>query len=273
MSNRADRLWTWIFGDTLREIDERAVAYVASPQGRTLDRRVVLVLMTAAACLIFRHYLGDRQWAHTLLEGARAVGLAEGTGRPRASLIDQYTYWACVRVVGYFVIPALVIRHALGGSLADYGGRLRGSFTSVGVYGSMLAIALVLVALASGTEPFLAKYPFYRPAPGEPLWPHFYRWEVVYALQFIATEFFYRGFLVHGLKHRFGTYAVLIAMVPYCMIHFGKPLPETAGAVIAGIALGLMSLKTGSVWMGALLHILVAWAMDFASLRSQGLFF
>ncbi len=273
MSDRAHRLWTWIFGDTLREIDDRAVAYVASPQGRTLDRRVVLVLMTAAVCLIFRHYLGDRQWAHTLLEVARAVGLAEGTGRPRASLIDQYTYWACVRVVGYLVLPALVIRHLLGGSLADYGGRLRGSFTSVGVYGSMLAIALVMVALASGTEPFLAKYPFYRPAPGEPLWPHFYRWEVVYALQFIATEFFYRGFLVHGLKHRFGTYAVLIAMVPYCMIHFGKPLPETAGAVIAGIALGLMSLKTGSVWMGALLHILVAWAMDFASLRSQGLFF
>jgi membrane protease YdiL (CAAX protease family) len=55
-------------------------------------------------------------------------------------------------------------------------------------------------------------------------------------------------------------------MVPYCMIHFAKPLPETFGAIIAGVVLGFMSLATRSIWMGALLHIAVALTMDLAAL-------
>jgi membrane protease YdiL (CAAX protease family) len=98
------------------------------------------------------------------------------------------------------------------------------------------------------------------------------RWEVVYAVQFVALEFFFRGFLVHGLKHRFGVYSVLVMTVPYCMIHFGKPMPEATASIIAGVALGLVSLATRSIWLGAALHISVAWGMDAACLARRGLF-
>ena len=54
--------------------------------------------------------------------------------------------------------------------------------------------------------------------------------------------------------------------VPYCMIHFGKPMPETFGAIGAGVVLGFMSLKTRSIWLGAMLHVAVAWSMDAAAL-------
>jgi membrane protease YdiL (CAAX protease family) len=46
------------------------------------------------------------------------------------------------------------------------------------------------------------------------------------------------------------------------MIHFGKPIQETLGAIVAGILLGFMALKTRSIWLGAALHIAVAWTMD-----------
>ncbi|MCA9147548.1 MAG: CPBP family intramembrane metalloprotease, partial [Planctomycetales bacterium] len=85
----------------------------------------------------------------------------------------------------------------------------------------------------------------------------------------IALEFFFRGFMIHGTKRQFGPYCVLVMMVPYCMIHFTKPLPETFGAIIAGVVLGLMSLKTRSIWLGAALHIAVAWSMDVAALLSR----
>ncbi len=39
----------------------------------------------------------------------------------------------------------------------------------------------------------------------------------------------------------------------------------------AGVLLGFMSLKTRSIWLGAALHISVAWVMDFASLYRRGL--
>ena len=62
-------------------------------------------------------------------------------------------------------------------------------------------------------------------------------------------------------------------MVPYCMIHFGKPMPETLAAIAAGIILGFMSLKTRSVWMGAALHVSVALSMDLCALWRSGKFF
>jgi membrane protease YdiL (CAAX protease family) len=91
-------------------------------------------------------------------------------------------------------------------------------------------------------------------------------WEAFYFLQFVGLEFFFRGFMVHALKKHFGFYSVFVMMVPYCMIHFGKPLPEAFGAILAGIILGILSLKSNSIWLGVLLHFSVAFAMDCFSL-------
>ena len=103
-----------------------------------------------------------------------------------------------------------------------------------------------------------------------PLWPAFFTWQMFYWCQFIALEFFFRGFMVHGLRHRFGIYSVFVMTVPYCMIHFGKPMPETFAAIVAGIVLGFMSLKTRSIWLGAALHIGVAATMDGLALWRLG---
>jgi membrane protease YdiL (CAAX protease family) len=59
-------------------------------------------------------------------------------------------------------------------------------------------------------------------------------------------------------------------MVPYCMLHFGKPMPETLAAICGGIILGFMSLRTRSIWMGTAIHITVAGLMDAASLWRKG---
>ena len=55
-------------------------------------------------------------------------------------------------------------------------------------------------------------------------------------------------------------------VIPYCMIHFHKPLPEVFGAIVAGIVLGWLALETRSLWGGVLLHVAVALSMDVAAL-------
>ena len=60
-------------------------------------------------------------------------------------------------------------------------------------------------------------------------------------------------------------------VVPYCMIHFGKPMAETIAAIVAGIALGILSLKSKSI-PGIFIHYSVAIAMDFAALYQKGYF-
>ena len=123
----------------------------------------------------------------------------------------------------------------------------------------------------SSTGSFQAQYPFYSLQPGEQLWPRFWVWELFYATQFFCLEFFFRGFILHGTRRRFGVYSIFVMTVPYCMIHYGKPMPETFSAIGAGIVLGVMSLKTRSIWLGAVLHVAVALSMDLLALWHKGL--
>ena len=88
-------------------------------------------------------------------------------------------------------------------------------------------------------------------------------------LQFLGAEFFFRGVLIHGLKHRFGFYSIFISIIPYCMIHFQKPFLEALGSIIAGLILGMMSLRTNSVIMGTALHFGVALTMDICALMMR----
>jgi membrane protease YdiL (CAAX protease family) len=54
------------------------------------------------------------------------------------------------------------------------------------------------------------------------------------------------------------------------MIHFGKPFPETLGAIFAGIFLGTLAFRTGSIWIGFFIHESVAFTMDIVSLLHTG---
>ena len=96
-------------------------------------------------------------------------------------------------------------------------------------------------------------------------------WWVLYGIQFAALEFFFRGFLVHGLEPRLGFLAVLVMVIPYTMIHFTKPVLEAFGGMGGGFILGSLSLKTRSVWWGVALHAAIALTMDLLSLGHKGL--
>ena len=49
-------------------------------------------------------------------------------------------------------------------------------------------------------------------------------------------------------------------------------MPETIGAVFAGIILGALSLKSRSIWLGVAIHYSVAITMDLAALWQKGYF-
>ncbi|MBK8301970.1 MAG: CPBP family intramembrane metalloprotease [Chloracidobacterium sp.] len=89
----------------------------------------------------------------------------------------------------------------------------------------------------------------------------------------LKIEPFFRGFLVHSLKPSLGVYSILAMTVPYTMIHFQKPMPETFAAIFAGLFLGWISYKNGTIWLGLVLHCTVAFSMDILALYNKGLLF
>jgi uncharacterized protein len=96
-------------------------------------------------------------------------------------------------------------------------------------------------------------------------------WEGAYGLQFLALEFFFRGFLLFALARSFGSQAIFIMVLPYMMIHYSKPLFEAFSAILAGIILGTLALKTRSIYGGMLIHVAVSWSMDLLALYHKGL--
>lgn len=248
-------------------------AQLSTPPHR-IDTRVVTFLLVAMVVLSLLDYFGGSgDWS----ELEPIVGLF--VDDPSAVLsgwfqdsdygrLARLTYWSGTTVIGYFFIPTILIIVVFRHRLADYG--MPNPFGSGHPW---LCLGLFLVMLpfvvgAAFTESFQSTYPFYGNA--DRSWFDFLAWQLVYAAQFFALEFFYRGVLIHGIKHRFGVYSILVSTIPYVMIHFGKPLPETLGSIVAGVALGALSYHLRSIWPGVFLHIAIALSMDTFSLAAQG---
>ena len=155
--------------------------------------------------------------------------------------------------------------------LKIYGLTFKNAFKDYKLFLLMLAFMIPIVVAISFNANFQNKYPFYHLNQNETLNFKFFFWELEYFFQFFALEFFFRGFLLHGLKHRFGYYSVFIMTIPYCMIHFAKPMPEAFAAIIAAIILGTLSLKSKNIWLGVFIHCSIAITMDICALWQKGL--
>jgi hypothetical protein len=258
-----------LFRNTFRAAEADAEA-ARIKNDRKSHRKTWIILIWAAAGLTLINYAGNTENITTFL---RNIGLQhaaetffEWTNLSENAQLHHLIWWASVSIFNYLLVPLILIRFVFREHIAEYGFKLKGAFGGWPIYVVMLAVMLPLVAYFSGTAAFQQKYPFYQPQNGEALWPKFWIWEGFYLLQFVALEFFFRGFMTLGLRERFGFYSILVMMVPYCMIHFRKPMPETFGAIIAGIVLGTLSMKSRSIWLGVLIHYSVAITMDLFSL-------
>ena len=221
-------------------------------------REPACVLLVAIVCLALLNFLSTTPVLAWLLAVDEAALPAEWTS----------AYWVGCRVLCYFLLPAVTVA-ALGHQPVESGLRLRGVVSQLPLYLALAMLMLPIVIVVSFVPAFQRYYPFYDYAGSSLrglLW-----WEGLYALQFVTLEYFYRGFLLFSLERYFGVYAVFVMIIPYTMMHFGKPFAETLAAIPAGIVLGVLALKTRSIWPGAALHIAVGLSMDMLSLWHRGL--
>lgn len=250
-------IWNNIFVETFNKFEAE------KSTSKQIDTKAITIFIVVAFSLVFIQYLGSYSFWGNSLDNIKTIF-------PNARLF-QLTYWVSVLIVSYLIIPIIVIKLFFKENLKNYGLSPKGFFKGYRLYLVFFIFMVPLILLASTTEGFQYKYPFYNPNE-ESLWPNFIIWQFLYLLQFFALEFFFRGFMIHGLKKQFGFYSIFIMMIPYVMIHFSKPMPETIGAIFAGIILGTLSLKSRSIWLGVAIHYSVAITMDLAALWQKGYF-
>jgi membrane protease YdiL (CAAX protease family) len=263
--NPVARLVRGLSVDTWRDLDaEQAARDRAALQGGPggagpggpggpgrYDFWPLIVLVTVAVALTLQEYVGERDFFRRHFPRLAAGDYGE---------LRTYAWWSGWRFAGYVLLPVAVILCTPGQRLRDYYLSLRQLGRHYRIYLLLFLLVLPFVIGAAQFRAFYHTYPFYKWANRSAL--DFWAWEALYALQFVSLEFFFRGFMLHGLRRRLGASAVFVMVVPYCMIHYGKPMAETFGAIVAGLVLGTLAMRTRSIWGGALIHIAVALTMD-----------
>jgi len=153
-------------------------------------------------------------------------------------------------LVFYFVLPILVILFIFRDKLKDYGIRVGDWKTSlkwIGIFtGIMVAITLLSLLFPSIVDYYGRNYNLSA-----------YLLKLLrYGVYLIGWEFLFRGFMLFGLEKRFGKSAIFIVLIPFVLLHFGKPEVETLGTILSGVVLGWIALKGRNFWSAWLLHFL-----------------
>lgn len=144
-------------------------------------------------------------------------------------------------------------------------------------YFTMIAILLPLIIAASTQPDFLQMYPKAKNISEVPInsigdYSYYLFFELSYGFDFVSIEFFFRGFLILSLIKICGKEAIIPMAAFYCTIHFGKPLGEAISSYFGGLLLGIVAYHTRSVWGGLIVHLGIAWCMEFGGWLGNHLF-
>lgn len=268
----------YFFRRTWRELDIEAFEHKRAMLARgEFDRRpVVLFVITAIVLTVQQYYDHEfylnyvRPWLYEVERDPSKLPLLG----PYVSLrkyqdLYQLYWWAMMRIVGYTIVPLTLWKIIFPkDSILDMGLRAGGLLKHAWIYLLCLAVVIPATIIVASQPDFGNYYPFYKKASRS--WWDLGAWEIAYILQFLGLEIFFRGFWLSGLRKSLGSGAIFAMCVPYCMIHYGKPYMETCGAVVAGIALGSVAMRTKSIYSGFLVHVTVALLMDFLALNNKG---
>jgi hypothetical protein len=256
----------------------------------SIDRGALAILVTAPIVLTMLDYYG-MPW-HYPNYRERRPGIAEKELRrspapaaeqlksidvPGSPRLKKWVWWVSCCLIFLVLIPGFVAWLLARRTPRDLGLKLKGTGRDALTYLILFAVFFPVIWLVAQSKDFQQTYPFFPldrtdiaewkagTIPADFLW-----FELIYCLQFFAIEFFFRGFLVLGLKRVLGWASVLVMLAPYCMIHYYKPMPEAMGAIAAGLVLGTLSWRTGTILYGWALHFGVALSMDLLALHYKG---
>ncbi len=209
-----------------------------------------IILLSSALLVTIHVYFGSIQFAES--------------NKVLSDIINPVIFMFTTALILFGIIPALTIKLGFKESLSNYGLRL-GDW-KFGLKSTSVLFPLILFAmlLPSAFTPEMRDfYPFDRSITSlSPEWLQMELWRGV--LYYFAWEFFFRGFMLFGMRKYVGDWmAICIQVIPQCLWHIGMPTGEIFSSVAGGILFGYMALRTGSIIWPFLLHYLIGIGMDF----------
>ncbi len=222
---------------------------------REMDRKVIIIFISVAILQTISYYFASRRFF-------RINFFPIIQNNPNVYLYE-YLFWFITDFITLFLIASLIVKLVLKEPLKNYGLQIGDFKAGLSIALTFFILMVPAIWLFSATPDFTVKYPHLLSSRSN--WTEFFIYESGMMLYMIGWEFIWRGFMLFGLKERFGYYSVLIQMIPFVILHNGKPAPETFGAIAGGIALGALAFRTNSIYYCIIAHMGVMFTIDLTS--------
>lgn len=219
---------------------------------RSLPFKPVFILLTATAIQLVARF-------HTSRSAFREI-FYDSFGQHGYFQLYEHLFWLLGDFLLQFPLLLLLIRFALKENSLKYGVVLGNWKVGLKVSLGFWIIMLPILWFVSADASFLHLHP--APDPAKTRWAIFLVYQAASLIYLIGWEFIWRGYVLFGLKETFGSFAIIIQMIPFALLHIGAPELEAYSSIIAGIGLGMLAFATRSFWYGVLAHALVLGTMD-----------
>ncbi|MCF8261207.1 MAG: CPBP family intramembrane metalloprotease [Melioribacteraceae bacterium] len=220
-----------------------------------LDKKIVFIFLSIAILQTISWYYGSRSFF-------RANYLAKYFGNPN-NQIYEFVFWFISDIVLFLFIPLIIIKVVFKEKLKEYGFSIGRQNPGLKIVLISLSVMIPLLWFVSSLASFSSNYPHY--SNGKLNWEMFLIYEISMICYLFAWEFIWRGYTLFGLEQKFGIYAVFIQMIPFVILHNGKPPLETFAAILGGLALGFLAIRTRSFIYGFYIHVGIMFFIDLFS--------
>ena len=156
--------------------------------------------------------------------------------------------------VYYIIFPAFTILIILRKNPLDFGFRL-GNYKLWGFYVAITVLIAIPVLYVGSLFSSVGQY-YTKPF-------DYYSFFTQMVPLLFAWEYMLRGFLLFGLKERFKETSILIQMVPFVLLHIGKPEIEILMCIPMGLWFGYITYRGKSFWPAFITHTFINFTLKY----------
>jgi len=203
---------------------------------------------------LFKQELGEiysffkNNYKETVVLCASTLFLVLAISRPiGSSLVINY-------LVYYAILPILTILFILKKNPLDFGLRL-GDYKLWSFYVAITVIIAVPVLYIGSLFSSVSQY--YTKS------FDFYNFFIRMVPLLLVCEFILRGFILFGLKERFKEASIIIQMVPFVLLHIGKPEIEILMCIPMGLWFGYIAYRGKSFWPAFITHAFINFTLSY----------
>lgn len=218
-----------------------------------LEKKTALIFITSIVLLTVSWYFSNPKFFLGTLN-------IEINSEKLYNDLAAFSYWFVLDTILFLLVPLLIIKSIFNEDIKNYGLILGNQKIGWFFLGISILFFLPVIILVSNSETFVQFFPLMENAKNDIL--IFLIYEILFIGFIFSWEFIFRGFMLFGLEKRFGIYSIFIQMIPFVILHNGKPFLETFAAIFGALFLGYLALRTKSIYYGFSIHAFILVSLD-----------